>query len=203
MIASVSRKITEIFINNNIIKSEDKEVYSYGLEYIISSALPIILALTVSLIFRITGIVIAYMLTFILFRVCAGGFHASSHLKCQILFYTVLAISVSSVKLIVLFNDASARHITVLVSAAASAIIFLLAPVDCPNKPFSRDEYIKFRNRTRILDISVLFGLTAGIHTPIDPGIFLSMSIAMLTIAVSLIIAKKGGKKDEESTVSE
>jgi len=48
MIASVSRKITEIFINNNIIKSEDKEVYSYGLEYIISSALPIILALIVS-----------------------------------------------------------------------------------------------------------------------------------------------------------
>ncbi|NMA65399.1 MAG: accessory gene regulator B family protein [Clostridiaceae bacterium] len=203
MISSVSKKITELFINNNIIKSEDKEIYSYGLEYIISSVLPIIFALVISLIIGMTGSVIIYMLTFVLFRIFAGGYHASSHLKCQILFYTTLAINVLIIRLITMLDDTTVKYLTVLISVIASGIIFWLAPIDNENKPFSKDEYIKFKIRTRILNSIILLGLIIGLRLSINTSVFLSIAMAILTIAISLIFAKKGRGKDEESTVLE
>ncbi len=198
MITRISKKITEAFLKNNIINEKDKDLYTYGLEYIVSAVLPISISIVISALFDLSGTVLLYTLTFIVFRVFAGGYHASSHLKCQILFLVILAVCTFTFKIMAGLETSILQIITITLAIIASCIIIRLAPVDNANKPFCREEFISFRKKTRILNSFVLLSLIIVINFTNDIIIFFGISFAMLTVAISLIVAKKGRRENEE-----
>lgn len=85
----LSRKITDVLSEGSIISNDNKEEYIYCFEYffdvvIYNSSLVIIG-------FLLHDICAAFicMLCMVFMKACAGGYHASSRLRCSILSYTV------------------------------------------------------------------------------------------------------------------
>lgn len=83
MIKKASTLIVEFWIKNAIIKTDDKESYCYGMELILSTLINV--AFMVILSYYVIGYPIAfipYIAVYTPLRLTAGGYHASSHLKC-------------------------------------------------------------------------------------------------------------------------
>lgn len=96
MLYKTSNFLTNYFIKNNIISPNNKELYIYGFQLILST-----LSSMLTILLTATFINISYGILFLLFfipiRFYAGGYHASSYLKCFIytnsLFIITLALS--------------------------------------------------------------------------------------------------------------
>jgi len=87
MIAQMSKKIALFFISNRIINEEDKEVYEYSLELLLSAVLNfsavIILAVCTGKIMEAS----LFVLGFVPLRTLAGGYHAKNHFRCFSILY--------------------------------------------------------------------------------------------------------------------
>ncbi len=77
MIARLSKK-DGFFARNNVIKSEDEEVYEYGLQLLLSTVFNGIIALILAIISGTVLQCICYLAAFVLLRKSAGGFHAKN-----------------------------------------------------------------------------------------------------------------------------
>ncbi|MGN0378147.1 MAG: accessory gene regulator B family protein [Butyrivibrio sp.] len=82
MIARLSKRIASFFVRNEIIKCEDKEVYEYGLQLLLSTVFNGIIALILAIISGTVLQCICYLAVFVLLRKSAGGFHAKNHFSC-------------------------------------------------------------------------------------------------------------------------
>lgn len=83
MIKKASTLIVEFWIKNAIIKTDDKESYCYGMELILSTLINVTFMVILS--YYVIGYPIAfipYIAVYTPLRLTAGGYHASSHLKC-------------------------------------------------------------------------------------------------------------------------
>ena len=82
MIARLSKRMASFFVRNEVIKSEDEEVYEYGLQLLLSTVFNGIIALVLAVISGTVWQCVCYLAFFILIRKSAGGFHAKTHLGC-------------------------------------------------------------------------------------------------------------------------
>ena len=82
MIARLSKRMASFFARNNVIKSEDEEVYEYGLQLLLSTVFNGIIALILAIISGTVLQCICYLAAFVLLRKSAGGFHAKTHFGC-------------------------------------------------------------------------------------------------------------------------
>lgn len=92
MIHNLSQKLTTTFIHHRIIEAEDREIYIYSFELLLSAVIN--LAVVVLLI-CLTGQVwggVGFVLSFIILRQSAGGYHASSHFFCILSFTVIFSV---------------------------------------------------------------------------------------------------------------
>lgn len=84
MIEKKAEYFTEKLVSKALIKNEDKEVYQYGIEVLISTAINIILLLVIGIITKTVLLSICHFLILATIRTLTGGYHASTYLKCEI-----------------------------------------------------------------------------------------------------------------------
>ena len=92
MIRYGARKIAVLFLKEDIINEDDKEIYEYVLELLISTVINLLLVLMLSSFFRDIGQGILYFLVLATLRPYAGGFHASSYTRCGSLYCIIFII---------------------------------------------------------------------------------------------------------------
>ena len=95
MIHNQASRLATGLVNNKIIESESHDIYTYGFELIISAMVNILLMALISIAFFCYYDWVLFLAAFIPLRTTAGGYHASSHLKCIIigtLFFTILLV---------------------------------------------------------------------------------------------------------------
>ncbi len=93
MIKYISKNIILNFIYKNCnLPTDMKEVYQYGIEITISSILNISLIIIISLLLGdiVSGII--FLMFFIPLRTYCGGYHATSYLRCNIVFSVTYAM---------------------------------------------------------------------------------------------------------------
>ena len=73
---SLSEKITDFYLQKNIIKSDMKNIYEYGVSLIINDIVMFAMILLLSLIIGNVLYGIIFLFTFCTARVYCGGFHA-------------------------------------------------------------------------------------------------------------------------------
>lgn len=98
------------------------------------------------------------------------------------------------------------QHIGLLLLAVENLVIFLLAPIDTPNKRFSAQERRRFRKNGLIGLACFDVGILLAIITDAAPLLIYSGILGGLNAAISLMagyIANKrqGGVEDEECYV--
>lgn len=85
MIEKNAEYFTEKLVSKKLIQNEDKAVYQYGIEILISTAINLILLLVIGIITRTVLLSIYYLFILATIRTLTGGYHATSHFKCKML----------------------------------------------------------------------------------------------------------------------
>lgn len=75
----IGSKIIEFFASNDLIKNEDKEIYKYAFNIILSSLIHIATVMILGLCFNLLIESLIFYCAYIVIRKFAGGYHA----KCQ------------------------------------------------------------------------------------------------------------------------
>ena len=142
MISKLSLKITNILINRAAIQNEDKELYEYGFFILLSQILYFIIAIIIGIILNLILESIIFYFAFQFIRKYAGGYHAATETRCEIMSTLSIATCISVIKLSQLYNF---NIVLLIISAISAVCIFVLCPLDTPEKPLSEKEFIHFR----------------------------------------------------------
>ncbi len=135
--------------------SKDKiEVCVYGLELLISDTIVITITMILSIITNTFFYTILLLSVFIFLRCQSGGFHASSHFRCNVLFFAAYIVSLLLVKFI---SVSIMKYVAIIMSVISLIEIFLYAPIEHPNKPISKKKKEKFKVRSIVATIAFTF----------------------------------------------
>ena len=185
MIARLSKRMASFFVRNEVIKSEDEEVYEYGLQLLLSTIINGMIALILAI---FTGTIfqcICYLAVFVLLRKSAGGFHAKTHFGCCCILVVVLSLFIMFIKIVP--NEAYGIVAAITVSFSV-VIILIFAPLEHKNKPISDRDRSKLRKNSVIyavlltILILVLFIVKLKI-------IMICIALGMFTSSSSMLVA--------------
>lgn len=150
----VAESLVNRLVNNQIINSEDRDIYQYGLEVFISLLTKIVLLAIIAYVFNVMIEMVIFASTFFILRINAGGYHAKTFLGCFIAtviftFVTIKILQIISIPL----------YFTLILLIFANMLIFLYAPVDTPNKPLTPKEQLIYRRRSLIIGALYTLGV--------------------------------------------
>lgn len=177
MIDRLSRKLTQKLIDNEIIAFEDWEVYMYGLQMLISGFIKLIGFMAIAWVLGWTLEALVFIVAFSMLRVNAGGYHASTYLKC---FVITSVFTFASIWLVKKYFISASFIYTAIILSMAAVLVLLYAPVDTPNKKMVGREKSIYRARslmTMLLECSTIIAAYL-----INPKIITFCNIAAMAL---------------------
>jgi len=177
-------KVVNYWVIEGIIAETDEDIYAYGLDLLLFSAVNLIVILITAL---ITGKLLESLLLIavtIPLQMFGGSYHAKSHLNCFLIMYIGwwLAIGIAP----------NLDHMSAIFIAVCSLVLILcLAPVSHKNVPISSGQSKKMKVLVRI------FTITFVVISVLLSDIFLGMqffsnfiAVGLGAIALSMLAAK-------------
>lgn len=142
MINKLSIRLTERLLANGTISDEDKDLYIYGLFMLISHLMFFIIACIFGLILGCVFESIIFYIAFQFIRRFAGGYHASTETRCEK--FSTISI-MACIVVIKLSKTYDFQTVLLLITILSAVCIFVLCPLDTPEKPLSDKEFKYFR----------------------------------------------------------
>jgi accessory gene regulator B len=170
----IIQRVTDELVSNNIINSEDSELYTYGLR---QGALMFLNILTILFVGRMLGMLwqsVVFMVTYIPLRTYAGGYHARTQWGCYISSVVLIVAVLLGIRFIPWTN-----FIIIMISIITGLVIYILSPVEDSNKPLDATEVMVYGKNAKsifIIELCMLILLTV-----------LSMNNVAECIAASLL----------------
>ncbi len=197
MIVEQAQKLTDHLCRQQIIKEEEKSIYYFCFEVMISTVYFWLIALALAV---LSGQIVEsalYLAAFTLMRSAAGGYHAASHWRC---------LTMSAVSMVIFFAVelmVPESWLVIVMPVLGLYTVYLIgrfAPIDHPNNPFTAEE--RQRNRRKSLlylglmsVCLVLLWAVGKTHLAFCLLLGLAQAAAALNIA---ILKHQGGENDEE-----
>lgn len=142
MISKLSQYITTKLISNSSIFEEEKDLYEYGLFMLISHLFFLFISIAFGIVFSCFFESLVFYLAFQFIRRYAGGYHASTEIRCDIMSTTSILICIMVIWLAKTYEFEMLLLLSAIISAV---IIFIFCPLDTPEKPLSKKEVKYFR----------------------------------------------------------
>lgn len=101
MFKRLSYKFANILVNNEIVESEDFEIYRYGFETLIYFIVNISVALFIGIIFDRFIHTVIFLSCYCTLRQFTGGYHARNYKECTLTFAVIYLITIFSAKFII------------------------------------------------------------------------------------------------------
>lgn len=182
MISKIASKVVGKLIDDSVVAATEQELYVYGFFILISQ----ILYFTLTMIFGVLlGIVLESVIFYVAFqfiRRYAGGFHASSEMKCTL----ITTISIFLCLLCTKICEINNIQMPILVLTIIAAVsIFVLCPLDTPEKPLTKEEYRYFRKISWLILFLIMLTLCIGIYFKLE---FLMYPCCMSLILESILL---------------
>lgn len=181
MLIKLSRKIAYIFIMNGAEK-EDLEIYAYGLQILLSTAFTLMMSYLTALLFGVVPELTCYLITFIIIRRCAGGYHAKHFCTCCIM---TVSSSISGIYAAKWIFRQEILWMVVLYLAAMGIFVWL-APVVNKNKQLTNEEIPKYRKIT--LGVGAAAGAFSALLSITGNGYWASLIVMGLAVTAVLMI---------------
>lgn len=162
MFKYISEIITNRLLRAEVIEYDDAEIYQFGLEQLLMTVLNIATTIIFGIAFNQLWNGMFFVLSFMILRTYAGGYHANTPSGCYLLTTAIIAAVLSVVKYV---------EINIIICAGlllvSSTVILILSPVGSENKPIDSIEYVIYRKKavavwcieTILAVISAAFGL--------------------------------------------
>ena len=154
MIGRIAAGVVEKLTDRTTISDTEKELYLYGFFIVIAQILYFVITIIMGVLMDIVLLSAVFYISFQFIRRYAGGIHASSELKCEIISITSIFICLLCVKSNVMFDI---QIPTLILTVVASIVIFVLCPLDTPEKPLTEKELRYFRKISIIVLTIMLF----------------------------------------------
>jgi accessory gene regulator B len=148
LLERLAQKLTDAFVSRGA-DPENKEIYAYAIEYILSNIVSYGLLLILATILHVLPTMLLFLLFWIPLRTNMGGLHAPSQALC-------LALSaLFGVGAVFLAIYCIPGIVVLSICLAASIIVtFKIAPVIHPNHPVSEKRRLKGKKIARVIIIA-------------------------------------------------
>lgn len=143
MIKKLSKKFTNVLVENKIIESDDFEIYRYGFEALIYFTINISLALFIGIIFDRFIHTIIFLSCYCTLRQFTGGYHARNYTECTLTFVVIYLITIFVANNIDIYRY---KYLLVLLMIASVLIIYKLAPLENRSKPLNDRDKRHYKN---------------------------------------------------------
>lgn len=153
MISRFSSFIARKILSGENLTNDERELYNYGFFMLTSHFLYFVLACLFGILFKCFWRAVVFYIVFQLIRRFAGGYHANTESRCEVLTSLSMLGSVGLIRLSELHNFNLPLLCT---SLACGEIIFVLSPLDTPEKPLTKKELGCFRKVSRVLSVLIL-----------------------------------------------
>ena len=148
MISNLSTRLTDKLLSKGSITEDERELYIYGLFMLISQLMYLVLACIFGLLFECFIESIAFYIAFQFIRRYAGGYHAATETRCEILSTLSIIASIGIIKLSKIYDF---KTILLFITLISVVLIFFLCPLDTPEKPLFEKEFKYFRKISWII----------------------------------------------------
>lgn len=156
MISKLSNYLTDKLLSNGTIGDEDKELYIYGLFMLLSQLMFFIITCIFGLVLNCIIESIIFYISFQFIRKYAGGYHASTETRCEVL--STLSI-LSCIVVIRLSKTYDIQTVLLLITTLSAVCIFVFCPIDTPEKPLSDKEYKYFRKVSWLILLAIVLAI--------------------------------------------
>lgn len=142
MFTYVTEKIVSNMEKQNMIQTDRRNIYKYGINQILNMLLNIATFLVIGLLFHMEFETVIFTAAYIPLRIYAGGFHAKTPFKCWI----VSAVMLLLVLLVMKYADLS-LYVYDMLALIGTVVILVLSPVEDKNKPLDKIEKKIYKKR--------------------------------------------------------
>lgn len=207
MVHELALSITS-FLLRKVEVEEEKDIYVYGLELIISGMLGAMLILLTGFIFHVQLYSIIFLAIIIPVRMYTGGYHADSRIVCDIVFVSSF-ISTVVITQYCLKNNYS--EIVWIITLVSMLIICAYAPLENDNKPLTDTQKVKYKTISIIMyiiiiSISAILDITGRVlysNNSFYNKISLYINSILIIVAVLLLIGLGKEKILNEKSLSD
>ncbi|MCM1226703.1 MAG: accessory gene regulator B family protein [Clostridium sp.] len=184
MITGLANIIADFFIRKGIIDKNEHEIYVYGCEAILSALTNLIIVVLSGILTNEFLNIFIFYLVFLVMRKYCGGYHAKTHLRCNLIFTLNIWI------VVLLIKNISITNMTFYVTAIiiSNILIFWLAPIENENKPLEKKEVNKYRKIA--IFFSLIFTVIAVLLMFIYKTVSIIIILAMLSVSLAMLVAK-------------
>lgn len=185
----------KFLLKENIIEESEIEIISYGIEQGKVILLSFVVSLALGILLDIVGQCIIFVVSLVILRSYAGGYHATTRFKCGVISFAILILCLLIMKFF--YMD---ERICILFASFSIFLIYILSPMENNIKRLDNDEIVFFRKRTRqilwSIYIFIILGSIVGTKACIE-----ALVMAMITVDVLLVmgwIKNRRTKKQEK-----
>lgn len=184
MLERFSLKLTEIAIERNIITLDEKELYTYAYQKLISFIATFATTILIGIITdNLLGLLI-FTLFFMPLRIYSGGLHLSTYFRCYLGSVGVMLLAVLACNsLAILFPT----YVFFIILGFSAFIIFKLAPISHPNKPLNDVDTAKYRFKARFILSVEIITISIVIFFNVRKFVLFAIS-GVLFVAILLVI---------------
>lgn len=152
MISKLSKKI----VNQLNILDDEQELYEYGFFILLSQILYFIIAIIIGTICGTVFESIIFYIAFQFIRRYAGGYHAATETRCEIISTLSILACIVVIKLSKTYDIQTALLI---ISALSAVCIFVFCPLDTPEKPLTDKEFRYFRKVSWLILLAIVVAI--------------------------------------------
>ncbi|MDF2472889.1 MAG: putative accessory regulator protein [Anaerocolumna sp.] len=183
MIHKFATIIADSLFKNKIIPDEQKDIYIYGYEILLSSMLNLSLVLISGILLHQIPSAVIFYIVFVITRLYSGGYHADSYLKCNVIFVIVFLLTIAVSKL--LYHEMSFVYLIIFLSIYIGSVLEY-APIENANKKLTEENKVKYRKIS--IWISVGWTVAACILYFLIKEYALTLTITLVMIAILMIV---------------
>ena len=193
----LSSVLTDKFVKSGIIEPQQRDVYCYGFEILLSYVAYILLFVVLAVFTGTIFYSLLFGVAFFTTRSIAGGYHAATYSVCHLL---SLLNQVLFILLIVFLPQEHHPVASVVAILISSVLLLIFAPIDHPNKPFIKTERKRFRKMCCVYAyiIPIIVAVFVLFATQLSTYI-LSFSLGIFSAAFALLSAKIQQTKEKQN----
>lgn len=196
MIERLSLKLLDFIAGYISMDDELAEVYKYGIEISISTALNMLVTMIIALVLGDPLCGVVFLGCVVVIRSYCGGYHADSYFKCNCMMIVLFAIAYSASRALVCFNIAE-PHIMSSVLFLSFIPVFAFSPVKNVHKALSERKAKKCRTVSIVLYIILGIGGLLLISVGSLYGSIIIVTLTEVSVMILIEIHRQRRKNNE------
>mgnify|MGYP002766585226 FL=1 len=182
----------ERLVAQGIIREEDAPIYRYGLEAMYSSLLELLSILALAALIGNFWQTVLFFAAFIPLRLYAGGYHASTRLRC---FLTSLVVYAAFTIMLEIVPVAWFVPLAFIGGAVSFLIVWLFAPVIHQNHRSGLKHQVRFRRISVRICVVEVSAIIVGQILWSESALFFAALLGLLAEALSILAVKSQSVK--------